>query len=393
MATPGGVFVTGHDPDYHATRGGNPTGAQHIIQRAVSYVTFNKSKPKILLVTDLRNPGGDQSDPRLGMNASGLTFDVADFGSGSSGVLDLHKVTFTKYDCIVIASDYGGWLHQEELDILDARSSELLDFVNQGGGIVAFDESGNRPSGNGIYPGTSSGRFGFLPFIVAELSLQQSESGFTVTPTGTAMGLANTDINGNVAHSVFTKTGGMDPVDLDATKRITSLVKRGVRVGPGGVATVMWVDHLDLLPGDQSVSTSFNSTSSGVGGGLAGLVIESNTTGDVGKSGGNKVVWMALEVPPQFTVEGVRVCYELSAARSFIDQIRLAQVQDPPTSATVLLDDPTHHNNVGPVCVDSATTSIDPAAGPLLLELRVSFDKTTDRIVVRGLGLHLLPKP
>lgn len=395
MATPGGIFVTGHDPDYHAALGGNPTGAQNIIKRAIDYVTFGKADPRILLVTDLRNPGGDESDPRVGMATVGLTYTVADYGSGSPGVLDLHTVAFavTDYDCIVVASDYGGWLHQEELDILNSRRLELLDFVNQGGGLVAFDESGNRPEGDGVYPGTSTGRFGFLPFIVAELGSHQSESGFTVTPTGAAMGLLDSDVNGNVAHSIFTQTGGMDAVDLDADGRIMSLVKRGEAVGPGGVGSVMWIDHLALLPGDESLTTTFDATSSGVGGGLSGLVIESSTTGEIGNSGGNKVVWMALEVPPRFTVTGVRVCYELSNGRSFISQIRIAQVQDPPSSAIVLLDDGTDLTDPGPVCVDSASTAIDPAAGPLLIDLRLNFGDATDRIVVRGLGLHLLPNP
>jgi hypothetical protein len=60
---------------------------------------------------------------------------------------------------------------------------------------------------------------------------------------------------------------------------------------------VMWVDHLSLLAGDPSVQISFNAVSSGVGGGLSGLVIQSTTTGDTGASGGNKVAWTALEVP------------------------------------------------------------------------------------------------
>ncbi|MDQ6614028.1 MAG: hypothetical protein M3083_04610 [Actinomycetota bacterium] len=393
MTKLGGIFVTGHDPDYHAHRGGNTDGARHMIQRAVDFVTFGNPSPRMLLVTDLRDPGGDQIDSRLGLSDAGFTYDVADFGSGTAGTLDLHTVDFRNYDCVVVASDYGGWLHQDELDILNARSSELLGFVNQGGGIVALDESGNRPAGAGVYPGTSSSRFGFIPFVVAELSLHQSEAGFTVTPAGLSMGLVDSDVNGNVSHSVFTKTGGMDPVDLDSSHQILSLAKRGVRVGPGGVGTVMWLDHLDLRSGDDSVTTSFNSTTSGVGGGLSGLVIESSTTGDIGNSGGIKVVSMALEVPPGFTVEGVRICYELSSAGSFIDQVRLAQVQDPPSSAVVLLDDPTALTDPGPICVDSAMTSIDPAAGALLLDLRVNFGDPADRIVVRGLGLHLLPKP
>jgi len=389
MATAGGIFVTGHDPDYHSVGGGNPAGARHIIQQAVKYVTFDKSGPKLLLVTDLQNPGGDEVDSRLGMDACGFTYDVADAGSGTAGVLDLSTVDLNSYDCVVIASDYGGWLRQEELDILNARAAELLEYVNQGGGIVALSEAGNR--GNGT--GTTKDRFAYLPFVVAEEGKHQGESGFTLAPAGVAMGLDPTDINGNVSHSIFTKSGGMDPVDLDVGQEIMSLVKRGVPVGRPGFASLMWVDHLDLLSGDASLSTTVDATSSGVGGGLSGLVIESDTTGDVGDSGGNKVVWMALEVPPGYTVAGVRVGYELSDPRSFIDQIRLDQVQDPPSTALVLLDDATHLVDPGPVFVDSAHTSIDPAVGPLLLNLRVNFGSTDDQIVVRGLGLYLMPKP
>jgi hypothetical protein len=308
-------------------------------------------------------------------------------------VHDLHTVDFNAYDCVVIASDYGGWLRQEELDILNARSADLLAFVNHGGGIVAFDESGNRGGGEGVYTGTTHDRFGYLPFVVAELGHHENEAGFVLTATGTAMGLVESDMNGNVSHSFFTQTGGMDPVDLDPSGHILSLATRGSRVTPVGVATLMWLDHLDLLPGHRSIMTSHDAVTSGVGSGLSGLVIESRHHRHHNHDGGNKVVWMALEVPPRYTVEGVRVGYELSDSASFITQIRVAQVQDPPSSALVLLDDATDLTNSGPIYVDSAKVSIDPAAGPLLLDLRVHFGHPSDRIVVRGLGLYLLPKP
>ena len=166
--------------------------------------------------------------------------------------------------------------------------------------------------------------------------------------------------------------------------------------GNGGeepVETVMWVNHLDMLAGDPSVQVSFNAVSSGVGGGLSGLIIESDALGDTAPTGGNKVVEKGTLVPPGWLVTGVRTCYELSDARSFITQVRLAQVQDPPASALVQLDDGTDLVSPGPVCVDSTPTSIDPAAGELLLSLRVSFGDTSDRIVVRALGLHLRSKP
>jgi hypothetical protein len=53
-------------------------------------------------------------------------------------------------------------------------------------------------------------------------------------------------------------------------------------------STLMWLNHFDLLPGDPSVSTSFNAISSGVGGGLTGLIIRSNTTGEIGEGGATR---------------------------------------------------------------------------------------------------------
>jgi hypothetical protein len=159
-----------------------------------------------------------------------------------------------------------------------------------------------------------------------------------------------------------------------------------------GEEELLWLNHFDLLPGDDSVQTSHNAVSSGVGGGLTGLVITSTTKGDEAEGGGNKVVHMAVAVPPGYLVTGVRVGYELTSSNTHITQIRLAQVQDPPDSATVLLDDATAQTNPGPIHVDSSSARIDPRDGALLLSLRVNFDDTADRIVVRSVGLHLVAR-
>ena len=181
-----------------------------------------------------------------------------------------------------------------------------------------------------------------------------------------------------------------------ATKKSTSKTKTPAKAATkaGKIVLpsrkiIMWINHFDLLPGDPSVKTSFNAVSSGVGGGLTGLVIQSSTTGENAQSGGNKVVHMGLQVPPGYLIKGVRVCYELSNKRSFISQIRLAQVQTPPQSAIVQLDDGTDQTNPGPICVDSKTTTVDPRLGEVLISLRVNFGNTSDKIVVRALGLHL----
>lgn len=186
--------------------------------------------------------------------------------------------------------------------------------------------------------------------------------------------------------------GTAQRADARATEA-NATAQRALQAVPRRAQDPLWIDHLSLESGDSSVDTSANAVNSGVGGGLAGLVIESSTTGEVADGGGNKVVWRALELPPDYTVTGVRVCYELSSTRSFVSQIRLSQVEDPPSRALVRLDDPTDRTNRGPVCVNSASTSIDPAQGPLLLDLRVNFGDVSDRIVVRGLGVRLEPKP
>jgi hypothetical protein len=167
--------------------------------------------------------------------------------------------------------------------------------------------------------------------------------------------------------------------------------------GPNGnsfnyVTNVMWLNHFALLPGDPSVQISYNAVNSGVGGGLTALDVQSTTLGEDAEGGGNKVVHMAVQVPPGSEVLGVRVGYELTSSNSFISQIRLAQVQNPPAVALVLLDDPTDLTATGPVYVDSQPTSIQPEAGPLLLSLRVNFGDTSNIIAIRGVALILRSK-
>ncbi|MFL5798314.1 MAG: hypothetical protein ACJ77A_10325 [Actinomycetota bacterium] len=150
---------------------------------------------------------------------------------------------------------------------------------------------------------------------------------------------------------------------------------------PRGPAT--WLNHLELRPGDLSVTTSHNAIQS------HGLIVSSSTTGDIAQGGGNKVVTMAVHTLPDYLITGVRICYELSNTRTFISQIRLSQTQHPPNTQLVMLDDGTDHTDPGPRCVNSAGTSIDPAKGAVTLSLRVNVGNTSDRINILAVGLHL----
>ena len=157
---------------------------------------------------------------------------------------------------------------------------------------------------------------------------------------------------------------------------------------------IQWINHLDFLEGDSTVNADFQAVS--CLGGLSGLAITSTTLGENGPSGENKVVEKGIPVPPDFEINGVRVCYESSSSASFISQIRLCQLGSPPDFCLVQLDDGTDQTDPGPVCVNSTTPfsgAIDPnpddptLEGALRLSLRVNFGDLDDTICLRGVGL------
>lgn len=78
-------------------------------------------------------------------------------------------------------------------------------------------------SGAGL---TTGPRFGFLPIFAVANTLNQSETGFSVTAFGAGLGLTNSDVNGNASHNYFINTGGLNVVDVDAGGRYMSLAGR-----------------------------------------------------------------------------------------------------------------------------------------------------------------------
>ncbi len=234
----GSIFITGHDPDFHATLGGNALGAPHINQAAINFVMdplfnpFVATAPKFLFVESNISPPSGHTIGMNGIVASGYTLGV-NFDQVNASTLGAALNLLGQaggYSALVIASDFGGILTQAELDILNARTADIISFVNAGGGLYALAESDGS---SGL---TTSGEFGFLPFIVTSTQLNQGESGFTVTPFGAGLGLTNSDINGNASHNIFTATGGMDVVDHDAQGNILSLATRSQITGGGVVA-------------------------------------------------------------------------------------------------------------------------------------------------------------
>jgi len=231
--TVGSIFLTGHDPDFHAALGFNTTGASNIIKDAMTFITdptFNTFSAgginRFLYVEGSTPvlPGNTEGDAGLAAAGfvEGVNYDEADASTLNAALNNLG----TTYSAIVVASDFGGNLTEAELSILDARSSDIIAFLNNGGGIFAMAES------NTTNP--TSGQFGFLPFVVSSAQLNQSEVGNTVTPFGAGLGLTNSDVNGNASHNIFTSTGGLNVVDVDSSGNILSLAGRG-QVTTGGI--------------------------------------------------------------------------------------------------------------------------------------------------------------
>jgi hypothetical protein len=232
----GSIFLTGHDPDFHAVLGGNAAGSIAINQTAIGFVTdpaFNTFADggidKFLFVESKMVAPSGHTAGVAGIVASGYALGT-DFEHHDATTLDAElDLLGTKYNAIVVGSDFGGILTQAELDILNARSTDIIAFLNAGGGLYALSESNG---GAGLTP--SGGRYGFLPFVVASAALDQPENGNTLTTFGASLGLTTSDINGNASHAIFTGTGGLQVVDNDPQENILTIAGRGF-ITPGGV--------------------------------------------------------------------------------------------------------------------------------------------------------------
>lgn len=221
--TAGSVFVTGHDPDFHASLGPNTTGAQNVIRDGLSFVRNGNTAPILFLQTDLSNLTlGDHTNSETGLIDSGYT---AGTGNGNFYVKmtasQFSTANLSQFSAIFVPSDHGGTLTEADISALDARASDILAYVNLGGGLMALAEDGFHTGGN------SSPLFGFLPFLTTSTALSEAENGNTLTAFGSSLGLTNADINGNFSHNVFTSTGGMQVVDRDSGGQVLSLAFRG----------------------------------------------------------------------------------------------------------------------------------------------------------------------
>lgn len=231
LAQAGSIFITGHDPTWHSNFGGNTVGAKNLATTGIEFARNGSLLPFLFIESNDPVPGGNAyTEPFL---TSGLGYALTDYVAMDAAQLSAlpdFRTALNSYSAIVVASDHGGMLSADELLFLNSHSADIIDYLNDGGGLYAEGESNST----GMIGNTP--RFGFLPFLVSSTDFNSAEVGNTVTAFGTSLGLVNADVNGNFSHNYFASTGGMLPVDLfNGNPEIPlSLAFRG-QIDEGGV--------------------------------------------------------------------------------------------------------------------------------------------------------------
>lgn len=216
-AVAGPVFLTGHDPDFHAQ---GSAGAQDLLRAGLSFATggtYNTPGHKFLWVESNLPVIGGHLFGENGLIAIGLTPGVNFDQVNAAG---LAGVNFSNYSAIGIASDFGGMLTSAEIDALIARSADIKSFINGGGGLFAAAECGvgfSNCDSSLVTPSTKL--YGFLPVTVTSTA---TTAPYSVTPFGASLGLNNGDVN-DPTHNSFAAIGGLNIVDNDSAGVPTTL--------------------------------------------------------------------------------------------------------------------------------------------------------------------------
>lgn len=228
-AQAGQVFLTGHDPDFHAQPSLGVGG--RLLDVALGFVTGNthrdgSSAQKFLWVeSNIAAPSGHvkgyNSLDDIGVTL--LDYDRVDAAGFAT-------VNLANYNAIAIASSFGGTLTRAELDALIARSADIAAFINAGGGLFASAECDN--CGADLL-GSNPNLYGYLPISVTSIGASLP---FTVTAYGASLGLTNVDMN-DPTHNSFGLTGGLNVVDTDSAGNATTLAGN-VTLGCGGFCAV-----------------------------------------------------------------------------------------------------------------------------------------------------------
>ena len=239
-AQAGPVFVTGHDPDFHAQ---GSAGAKVLLNTALNYVTggsYNGGIQKFLWVESSISPPPGHLVGENGLTAIGL---IKGVNFDTANAAQFAGINLASYSAIAVASDFGGLLTSAEIGALDTRASDIATFVNAGGGLFASSECGASSANcQADLVSPTDHLFGFVPLSVSSVS---TAAPYTVTAFGASFGLTNADIN-DPTHNSFAPVAGLNAVDTDANGVPTTLAGT-VTIGSGGFTPVPEPSSAGLL--------------------------------------------------------------------------------------------------------------------------------------------------
>ncbi len=252
-AAAGPIFLTGHDPDFHAQ---GSLGAQNLLNAGLSFVTggaYTNTTTKFLWVESFLSPTAGHLVGEDGLNAIGLTLGAEYDWVDAAGFA---TVNLSNYEAIAIASSFGGMLTQAELDALIARKTDIATFINAGGGLLALSEC--SPSSGFCLDdtlGPNPDLFGFLPVAVTSVA---TLAPYSLTSAGAAMfpGLTDADVN-DPTHNSFGAVGGLTVVDTDENGVATTLagnvqIKDGGFVPEPGTVSLMALSLVGLVAAQRA---------------------------------------------------------------------------------------------------------------------------------------------
>ena len=244
----GNVFLTGHDPDFHAQGQASGQNQLNIMLNYVTGGTYNTGAKKFLWVESFDAPTSGHRVGEAGLTSIGLVQGVNFDWVDATGLAALSN--FSGYSAIAVASDFGGMLTDAEIQGLTNRKTDIANFVNGGGGLLALAECGvgfGNCISDLVTPTTPL--FGFVPVGV---SSADTTAPYTVTPFGASLGLTNADVDDCCTHNSFANAAGLNVVDFDQTGIPTSLAGN-VTIGGGGFGVPEPATWLMMILGFGSV--------------------------------------------------------------------------------------------------------------------------------------------
>lgn len=170
----GPIFLTGHDPDFHAQ---SSAGAQNLLRTGLTFAlggaaNFNDNVHRFLWVESFIPA---TSGHLVGADGLGFIGLAAGLGQDYDRVdaAGFATANLSNYTAIGVASSFGGMFTSAELNVMIARTADITAFINAGGGLFASAEcdassAGSCDASNMAAP--HGALFGYLPVAVSAIS-------------------------------------------------------------------------------------------------------------------------------------------------------------------------------------------------------------------------------